>query len=106
MAMRHAIHRLGRAARNAVVIETTVAPGSVADGARVGDLALPRGAVLAAVHRGKGLMFADANTVLCPGDLVSAFTRPGDEDVLRHLLTAPATGETPDPSRRASWSLP
>jgi chloride channel protein, CIC family len=92
MAMRHAIHRLGRAARNAVVVETTVTPGSAADGARVADLALPRGAVLVAVHRGQGLMFADAGTLLRPDDLVSAFTRPGDEDRLRTLLTAPAAG--------------
>jgi chloride channel protein, CIC family len=102
MAMRHAIHRLGRAARNAVVVETTVTPGSAADGARVADLALPRGAVLVAVHRGQGLMFADAGTLLCPGDLVSAFTRPGDEDRLRLLLTTPAAGPAADPTRHAS----
>lgn len=90
IAMRHAIHRLGRAARDAVVVEESVAAGSVADGARVADLPLPRGAVLVAVHRGKGLMFADADTLLCPGDLVSAFTRPGDEAQLHRLLAAPA----------------
>jgi trk system potassium uptake protein TrkA len=90
MAMRHAIHRLGRAARNAVVVEATVAPGSPADGARVGRLALPRGAVIAAVHRGNGLMFAEGDTVLRPGDLVSAFTRAGDEQVLRGLLSGSA----------------
>jgi chloride channel protein, CIC family len=98
MAMRAAIRRLGRAARNAVVVEESVARGSVADGARVAELALPRGAVLVAVHRGNGLMFADAATVLCADDLVSAFTRPGDEDVLRALLSAPAD----DPPHPAS----
>jgi H+/Cl- antiporter ClcA len=102
MAMRHAIHRLGRAARNAVVVETTVTPGSAADGARVADLALPRGAVLVAVHRGQGLMFADAGTLLCPGDLVSAFTRPGDEGRLRSLLTTSAAGPAADSTRHAS----
>jgi CIC family chloride channel protein len=90
IAMRHTIHRLGRAARNAVVVEESVTPGSPADGARVAELALPRGAVLLAVHRGNGLMFADADTRLCPGDLVSAFTRPGDEHHLHRLLAAPA----------------
>jgi Trk K+ transport system NAD-binding subunit len=90
MAMRSAIHRLGRAARNAVVVEATVERGAAADGRRVGELALPRGAVLVTVHRGNGLMFADADTLLCPGDLISAFTRPGHEDQLRELLTTPA----------------
>jgi H+/Cl- antiporter ClcA len=87
MAMRTAIHRLGRAARNAVVVEATVEAGSPADGARVSELALPRGAVLVAVHRGNGLMFADADTQLRPDDLISAFTRPGHEEQFRRLLT-------------------
>jgi hypothetical protein len=94
MAMRSAIHRLGRAARNAVVVEATVEPGAPADGRRIGELGLPRGAVLVAVHRGNGMVFADAGTQLCPGDLVSAFTRPGHEEQLRHLLTGPG-GERP-----------
>jgi len=89
MAMRHAVRRLGSAARDAVVVEEPVARGSLADGARVAELPLPRGAVLVAVHRGQGLMFADADTVLRPGDLVSAFTRPGDEQRLQRLLSSP-----------------
>lgn len=90
IAMRHAIQRLGRAARDAVVVEATVEPGSAADGTRVERLALPRGAVIAAVHRGNGLMFAEGDTVLCTGDLISAFTRAGDEHLLQRLLSAPA----------------
>ncbi len=107
-AMRQVVRRLGRASRSAVVLEDTVGPGAVADGARVADLPLPHGAVLVAVHRGKGLILVDADTVLCPGDLVSAFTRPGDEDVLRGLLTAPddvPDAELPDlPARSARVS--
>jgi CIC family chloride channel protein len=94
MAMRHAIHRLGRAARDAVVVEATVQPGAAADGRRVSELALPRGAVVVAVHRGNGMLFADAGTRLCPGDLVSAFTHPGHEGRLQQLLGAP--GSPPD----------
>jgi Trk K+ transport system NAD-binding subunit len=89
MAMRNAIHRLGRASRTATVVEVTIEAGSVADGRRVEELELPHGAVLVAVHRGKGLMFADGDTVLCAGDVVSAFTRRGDEDRLTDLLGAP-----------------
>jgi Trk K+ transport system NAD-binding subunit len=101
MAMRSAIHRLGRAARNAVVVEATVEPGAPADGRRIGELGLPRGAVLVAVHRGNGMVFADADTRLCPGDLVSAFTRPGHEDHHRHLLTAAAGSAAADGAPRA-----
>jgi len=86
MAMRHAIHRLGRAARHAALLEATVESGAPADGARVDQLALPRGAVLVAVLRGNGLMFADGNTVLSSGDVVSAFTRRGDEQAVHQLL--------------------
>jgi CBS-domain-containing membrane protein len=99
MAMRQAIRRLGRASRDAVVIETTVTAGSAADGARVADLELPRGAVLVAVHRGNGLILVDADTQLCPGDLISAFTRSGDEGVLEGLLATPAhTADEPYPA--------
>lgn len=89
MAMRQTIRRLGRASKTAVVVENIVEAGSAADGARVSGLDLPRGAVLVAVHRGRGLILADADTTLCPGDLVSAFTRPGDEQTLQDLLAAP-----------------
>jgi len=91
MAMRHAIRRLGRAARHAALVESTVEPDAPAEGVRVEDLALPRGAVLVAVLRGNGLMFADGDTVLRAGDLVSAFTRQGDEPVIRSLLSTPAS---------------
>ncbi len=94
MAMRNAIRRLGRAARNAVVVEVTVEAGSVADGTRVADLTMPRGAVLVAVHRGKGLMFADGDTVLAAGDVVSAFVRPGDQSRLDEMLRAQRTLDT------------
>ena len=90
MAMRHAIRRLGRAARHAALVEATVEPGAPADGARIEGLALPRGAVVVSVQRGNGLMFADADTVLSSGDVVSAFTRRGDEQVVQQLLSAPA----------------
>jgi CBS-domain-containing membrane protein len=89
MAMRHAIRRLGRAARQAELVEGSVEPGAPADGARVEGLQLPRGAVLVAVLRDNGLMFADGDTVLSAGDLVSAFTRRGDEQAVRRLLAAP-----------------
>jgi CBS-domain-containing membrane protein len=88
MAMRHAVHRLGRAARDAVVVEATVEPGAPADGRQVAELALPRGAVVVAVHRGNGLLFPDAGTVLRPGDLVSAFTSSASEEHLRRLLAS------------------
>ena len=90
MAMRHAIRRLGRAARHAELVEASIEPGAPADGARVDTLPLPRGAVLVAVLRGNGLMFADGDTVLSAGDLVSAFTRRGDEQAVKHLLASPA----------------
>lgn len=101
MAMRQVVRRLGRASRQAVVVENVVEAGAAADGARVADLDLPRGAVLVAIHRGKGLILADADTTLFPGDLVSAFTRPGDEQVLHDLLVAPFPGPTdlPDPMK-------
>ena len=86
MAMRHAIRRLGRAARHAMLVEATVEHGAPADGVRVDELALPRGAVLVAVLRGNGLMFADGDTCLVAGDMVSAFTRRGDEPVVQQLL--------------------
>ena len=76
MAMRHAIRRLGRAARHAMVVEATVerARRPTASGS-------PSSRCRAAPYwsrslRGNGLMFADADTLLCAGDLVSAFTGP------------------------------
>jgi Trk K+ transport system NAD-binding subunit len=99
IAMRHAIRRLGRAARHAMLVEATVEDGAPADGTRVDELALPRGAVLVALLRGNGLMFADGDTVLAAGDVVSAFTRRGDEQAVQQLLHAPAPSAATPPAR-------
>ena len=51
---------------------------------------------------GKGLMFADGDTVLSSGDVVSVFTRRGDEQAVRQLLGAPAPS-SPVPVPDAGW---
>jgi hypothetical protein len=48
------------------------------------------------------MVFADAGTRLCPGDQISAFTRPGHEDHLRHLFEIRGVERADDPTGLAS----
>lgn len=88
LAMRHSLVRLSRAAKGAVVVESTIGADSPAAGRRVGDLSLPSHTVVLALFRGGGLHFADASTKLDAGDTVSVLTRAGFEDQVRSALEA------------------
>jgi CIC family chloride channel protein len=94
LATRAAMRRLSGATSQTVLLEATVSAGSAADGARVGQLAWPRGALLVAVHRGHGLAYPHPDTELQAADVVSILTRRGDEPGVRAILDAPALGST------------
>jgi H+/Cl- antiporter ClcA len=102
LALRASIRRLGRAAKGSILVEHTVSDAAPAIGRRVADLSLPRHTVIVAVLRHGALLFADADTTLQPGDMVSALTRIGDEPVLRVLFADPIVaadetgGQPPD----------
>ena len=86
LATRGAIRRLGRASRETVLLEEAVAAGSRVDGVPVGQIAWPRGAVLIAVHRARGLAYPGPDTQLHAGDVLSVLARRGTEAALRELV--------------------
>jgi H+/Cl- antiporter ClcA len=80
--------RLSRLAGNAVPIELEVAAGAPVAGKAIRDAALPSGTIVVTISRDAALVFGDAQTVLEPGDLVSALVRPESEAALRDALGA------------------
>jgi hypothetical protein len=95
LATRTAMRRLGGGSRETGLIEETIAAGSASDGARVDQLAWPRGAVLVAVHRRNGLAYPHPDTELHHGDVVSVLARREDEASVRAIFTGATETERP-----------
>ncbi len=78
--------RLSGLADNAIPVEARVSDGAEAAGRAIRDAALPRGTIVVTIERDGALVFADGDTLLEPGDLVSALARPDALVALRRVL--------------------
>jgi len=84
LATRGAMRRLGSATRDTALVEHAVT-GDVA-GKTIGELRLPTGAFVVAVHRSNALAFPRHDTVLQDADVLSVLVRKGQEDAVEALL--------------------
>jgi trk system potassium uptake protein TrkA len=80
------VHLLELRKENLEIVEVEVVAGAPADGKRVDELAVPRGARLISVMRNGAAEIAVGSTRLEAGDQVLAILEPGMEDELRRLL--------------------
>ena len=78
--------RLSKLAGNAVPVELRVDPRAEAAGRTIRDSALPSRTIVVTVERDGALLFPGGDTVLEPGDLVSALARPDEVDDLRRAV--------------------
>jgi len=78
--------RLSRLAGDAIPVELCVERGAEAAGYTLRHAALPLGTIVVTIEREGALHFADGDTVLKPGDLISALARPDEVDALRHKV--------------------
>ena len=78
--------RLAQLAGDAVPVEARVGGDAEAAGRSIRDAALPRGTIVVTIERDGALVFAEGDTLLEPGDLVSALVRPDALDPLLRLL--------------------
>ena len=78
--------RLSKIAGNAVPVELCVDARAGAFRLAIRDAALPAGTMIVTVERHGALIFAEGDTVLEAGDLVSALARPDEVDALRMTL--------------------
>ena len=88
--------RLSQLSGNAVPIETAVRDGAPAADRALREVGFPQGSIIVTVQRDKSLFFADGDTVLEGGDLVSALVRPGDEEDFWGLLGSRPPPDAPD----------
>ncbi len=91
-ALASSTRRLSSLAGDAEPTEVPVGQGAPVAGRAIRDASLPRGTIVVSITRDKGLIFAEADTILKPGDLVSALVLPGSVDHFRWLMGAGGTG--------------
>ncbi|MCD6289631.1 MAG: chloride channel protein [Anaerolineae bacterium] len=77
-------------------VETEVTPSSPAAGRQIRELSLPYECVIVSVRRGRGLIIPHGDTVLQPGDRVTALVDTKYVDRVKHLLSGNATGPAKD----------
>jgi trk system potassium uptake protein TrkA len=83
------VHLLSLRRENLEIVEVEINVSSPAAGRRIGELHLPRGALLISVLRDRHAMVPDGKTVLEPGDQVLAIFEPANEpELARQLLPA------------------
>ena len=80
------VHLFSLRRENLDIIEIGVAAGSVAAGARLGDLDIPTGSLVISVLRNRVGRVASPDTVLEPGDQVVAIVEPGREASVTQML--------------------
>lgn len=85
--------RLSMLAGNALPVEVQVGVDAPIANRPLGRVALPAGSIVLTSQRGTHLLFADADTVLEPGDLVSALVRPEHGEAFDALFVSPASGD-------------
>jgi CIC family chloride channel protein len=88
--------RLSQLAGNALPVEAAVEATAPAADKPLREVGFPQGSIVVTVQRDRSLFFADGDTVLERGDLVSALVRPGDEERFRDLLGARRPPGPPD----------
>ena len=86
--------RLSKLTRNVVSVEVCVREGAESAGQAIRDAALPAGTIVVTVERNGALVFADADTTLEPGDLVSALARPDETDAIRRKMEGGVNSDT------------
>ncbi len=78
--------RLSQLAGNAVPVDLCVEQGAQAAGRAIHDARLPAGTIVVTVERDGALFFAEGDTVLEPGDRLSALARPDQVGALRQTV--------------------
>ncbi|MHB8294332.1 MAG: TrkA C-terminal domain-containing protein [Acidimicrobiales bacterium] len=78
--------RLSQVAGRASAVDERVGEDSPLAGQALRSRLLPEGCVVVSVHRANSLLFPNGDTVLQPGDVVSALVRPEHVDRVRHAL--------------------
>ena len=68
-------------------VEMTVNPGSSAAGKALRDLKLPETCLIVAIQRGRGTIVAHGDTVLQPGDRLTAITSDEGDPSLHRCVT-------------------
>lgn len=84
--------RLSQLAGNSMPLEVEVGDDAPVAHRPLRDVVLPPGSIVITVQRGPHLLFAEADTVLEPGDLVSALVRAEHQDAF-HALIASTDGQ-------------
>ena len=79
-----------RTTTGARFFEFQIAEGSLADGRRVSEIPWPEGCLVTSIHRGASLLVPTGQTILLPGDAVTAFGGPEAERRLLERLNRPA----------------
>ena len=77
------------------VVSITLSPESGAAGKLVAQLHLPRNMVLASIQRSGQLLIPRGDTLLQPGDIVTAVCERGHGEVARAILQRPADPQPP-----------
>ena len=102
--------RLSQLAGNAVPVEVEVGTGTPFAHRSLRDVAVPPGSIVLTLQRGTHLLFAEADTILEPGDLLSALVRPEARTIFEDLLTrgesAEAEGVLADGNQGEQTSTP
>ena len=86
--------RLSQLAGNAIPVEVEVDPEAPIANRALRDVALPPGSMVLTVQRGRHLLFAEADTVLEPRDVVSALVRPEPKADFENLFAAADPGDS------------
>jgi CIC family chloride channel protein len=77
---------------SATFFDIEIPSGSVADGRRIAEIAIPGGCTIGSVRRGDETIIPDGSTQLLAGDLVTVFAVPGSRDQLVERLRAAGEG--------------
>lgn len=91
------LHRLRLAQRTdpgAGYHQFRIPPGSIADGRRIRDVSWPEGTTLVSIRRHREVLVPAGDTILLPGDVVTAFGTPGSHQRVIARLNAGAEEPT------------
>jgi trk system potassium uptake protein TrkA len=80
------VHLFSLRRENLDIMEIGVVGESRADGARVGDLPMPRGTLVISVLRNRVGRVADPDATLAAGDQVVVIAEPGQESALMEIF--------------------
>jgi CIC family chloride channel protein len=83
-----------RTAAGAGYYDFRVPPGSIADGRAIREVSWPEGSTLVSIRRERDVMVPNGNTVLLPGDLITAFGTSASKERIIERLNAGADEAT------------